>query len=61
MKVKLLLPLNIEGRQYAAMSEADLDAKEAKALIRGGFAQAVKERAVPQKPVEVRTDPVAEA
>ena len=47
MKVKLLLSVNIEGRQYAVGTEADLKPKDAKPLIRGGYAIEVKERAVP--------------
>ena len=54
MKVKLFLPLNIEGTQYDAMAIADIPVKEAKALIRGGFAEALKEKAVPQAKVETR-------
>lgn len=54
MKVKLLLSVNVEGRQFTVGSEADLKPKEAKALIRGGYAIAVKERAVPNVGVETR-------
>jgi hypothetical protein len=54
MKVKLLITANVNGTQYAMHTIADLPVKDARALIRGGLAQEVKERAVPQKEVETR-------
>lgn len=54
MKVKLIIPVNIEGRQFDAMTIVDIPVKDARALIRGGFAQEVKEKAIPVKEVETR-------
>lgn len=58
MKVKLLIAVNIGGKQYPAGVEADLKPKDAQALIRGRYAIAVKERAVPKVVVEKRQTPV---
>jgi len=54
MKVKLLLALNVEGRQYESGVVVDLPAKDAQALVRGRYAEPVKERAVPDTKVETR-------
>jgi len=54
MKVKLLLALNVEGRQYESGVVVDLPVKDAQALVRGRLAEPVKERAVPDTKVETR-------
>lgn len=55
MKVRLLIPINLEGKAYDAGSQPDIPAREAKALIRGGYAAPVV-----TKTVETAVAPEAE-
>ncbi len=56
MKIKLLQPLNIDGKDFRAgdIIQVSGKAEDAYALIRGGYAVAVIERAVDTSTVEVR-------
>jgi hypothetical protein len=56
MKVRLLQPMNLEGRDYRKDDEVQLQVKDAKALIRNKYAVAVVERAIERPQVEVRTN-----
>ena len=61
MKVKFLQPVNLEGKEYRKGDEANLKPNEALAMVRGGYAQVVQERAVHRPEAEVRTESVEEA
>jgi hypothetical protein len=54
MKVRLLQPMNLEGRDYRKDDEVQLQVKDAKALIRNKYAVAVVERAIELPKVEIR-------
>ena len=54
MKVKLLMAINLEGRNYEKGDTPNLKPKDAQALIRGKYAIGVKERAINHTQVETR-------
>jgi len=55
MKVKLLQPMNLEGRDYRKDDEVQMAPQDAKALVRAGYAVMVAERAVNRPAVEIRS------
>ena len=55
MKIKLLQPMNLEGRDYRKDDEVQMNPQDAKVLVRAGYAVMVAERAVNRPAVEIRS------
>ena len=54
MKIKLLQPLNLNGKSYRSGEEVQLPPIDAKALLKAKLAVAVYERAVHVPEMEIR-------
>lgn len=54
MKIRLLMAMNLDGKDYRAGDEIQIDARDGQALVRNKYAVAVVERAVQRPSAEIR-------